>query len=196
MLKMIKMYDEIFKLMKLIDWKWEEIIARKESEIVLGSFVIRKEKSKWDEHHEYWQVSIEKPIGYSDRYLNIINFYSRGDHSEIPHNLSKFDAIVISKFEDTIDIAGDEYLGQDEFEECTIPYDRTCSPVERKFSIDLAYEKAPVREILHRMVDFQHMDLKHIDLFSYEFELFVVLAGGFVYNELTSRPFFKVGVPK
>lgn len=196
MSRMVKLYDEIFKLMELFDSRWDDIMARKEDELEVGSYVIRKEKQAWDDHHEYWRVSIDKPELYSNRYTNVLCFYHRGKRTGIPANLSKFDALVISKYTDTIVFCKENRFGQEDEHECTIPYDYTASVEERKFSIDLQYESAGEREIMHRMVDFQAMPLQHVDLFSYAFELFVAITDGFVYNELISRPFFKSGVKK
>lgn len=196
MSKMVKLYNEIFKLMELIDCKWEEILSRKDDEIQCGSYVIRKHKEAWDDHHEYWRVSIDKPEIYSNKYTNILCFYHRGQRTGIPANLSKYDALVISKYTDTIVFSKENSSGIDEDRECTIPYDYTATPEERKFSIDLQYESEGERELMYRMVDFQAMPLLHVDLFSYAFDLFVVLSDGFVYNDLISRPFFKTGVKK
>jgi len=199
MSKMVKLYNEIFKLMILIDSKWDEILARKEDVIEVGSYVISKEKAKWDDHHEYWRVSIDKPNIYSNKYTNIVCFYERGQRSAIggiPYNVSKFDALVVSKYTDSVMFYKEDRWGKDEEYTCTIPYDRSASAEERKFSVDLAFESPGERELLNRMIDFQNMDLKHIDLFSYAFDLFVVLTDGYVYNDLISRPFFKIGAPK
>ena len=197
MSKMVKLYNEIFKLMELFDSRWEDIISRKEDELEVGSYVIRKEKKAWDNDHEYWRVSIDKPELYSNKFTNVLCFYHRGQRTGIQANLSKYGALVISKYTDTIVFCKENGFGHDEREyECSIPYDYTASVEERKFSIDLQYESAGEREIMHRMVDFQAMPLQHVDLFSYTFDLFVVLSEGLVYNDLISRPFFKSGVKK
>lgn len=199
MSKMVKLYNEIFKLMILIDSKWDAILARKEDVIEVGSYLISKEKAKWDDNHEYWRVSIDKPITYSNKLLNVVCFYERGQRGAIdgiPHNISKYDALVMSKYTDTVMFSKENRWGKDEEYSRTIPYDRTCSAEERKFSVDLTFESGGEREFLNRMIDFQNMDLKHIDLFSYAFDLFVVLTDGYVYNDLISRPFFKIGAPK
>ena len=198
MSKMVKLYDEIFKLIPLIDAKWDEIMNRKDNQIEVGSYVIRKEKAKWDDNHEYWMVSIDKPVAYSNRFNNVICFYERGCSSidEFPCNISTYDSLVLSKYNDTIMFSKEDRFGSEEEYTCTIPYDRTASVEERKFSVDVSFEREGEREIMKRMIDFQNMDLKHIDLISYSFDLFVVLSDGFVYNELSSRPFFKTGESK
>lgn len=194
MSRMVKLYNEIFRLMELIDPKWEEILSRKDEELPLGSYVIRKQKEAWDDHHEYWRVSIDKPELYSHRYTSVVSFYHRGVKTGIDANLSKYNGIVMSKYTDSVIFQKDG--DSDEEYECKIPYDYTASVEERKFSIDLQYESAGEREFLYRMVDFQSMDLLHVDLFSYNFDLFVALADGFVYDDLINRPFFKAGVKK
>ena len=199
MSKMVKLYNEIFKLVTIIDSKWDEIIARKEDSIEVGSYVIHKEKSKWDDNHEYWRISIDKPVVYSNRYNNVICFYERGQCGSLDgflYSISTYDSLVLSKYTDTIVFRKEDRSGGEDEYKLTIPYDRNASVDERKFSVDLSFENEGEREIMKRMIDFQNMDLKHIDLISYAFDLFVVLSDGFVYNELISRPFFKTGEPK
>lgn len=194
MSKMVKFYDEIFKLIPLIDAKWDEILARKEDVIKVGLYLISKEKAKWDDHHEYWKVSIDIPMSYSNKNLNVVCFYERGRRSSIdaiPYNISTHDSMVMSKYTDTVIFRKENSTGNEEEHTRTIPYDKTCSVEERKFSVDLSIKSAGEREFLNRMIDFQNMELKHIDLFTYAFNMFDAICEGNMYNDLISRPFFK-----
>lgn len=194
MSKMVKLYDELIKISKLIDSKWDAIMERTDTEFPCGKYVIVKEFGAWDEHHEYWRVAVEYSQTYSLQRPVVLAVFKRGDgpvESDL-FSLSSYENLLITSLSDDVLIVSTDDDGDKTEERIRIPYDRSCSTEERLFAIDVSYDSPGIRELLYRLVEFQNMKLDNVDVLAYSFNYFSEVYSGEVYDTLASRPFFKV----
>lgn len=184
------MYDEIFKLASIIDKKWEDIISRNDDGVNCGKYIIRKQFSAHDDGYRYyWRITIEEKISYMGSNDIVLSFFKRGGTDF--KGLCSYDNIILTTLSDDVMIIKENKFNELTDMICTIPYDKTSSIEERKFSVELLYDNENIREVLLRTIELQHMGLKNIDVVFYKFDKFVDLTDGIVYNTISQRPFFK-----
>lgn len=168
----IKVHDEIFRLMQLIDCKWDKIISRKDACIDCGMYYIRSNNRN--------TVTINNTnVSNSE----IISFRKM---DEVITSSLRYNKIELSSMSDEILI-----FDFKTWSSYKIPYDSTASIEERKFSIDLEISSNAVGNLLYRIVDFQALKLKNINLFVYESDNDKEVLSGEIYDTISSRPFFR-----
>lgn len=194
-----KVFDELFKILKIIDNRWGSIIARKDESIPCGNYCIKKKFDSFDDLDEYWEVSIEVVAPFTTLTENLINFYSKstenGSYKSLKNIYNPYgEALVFTSFSDDLTSYvhfNDKYGSASYEENYRIPYDRSSGVEEREFAIDLEIEDENIRDLMKRIVQFQHADLKNVNIIVLNYGNLVALEDSSVYNELINRPFFK-----
>lgn len=194
-----KVFDEIFKILKIIDNRWDSIIDRKDESIPCGNYCIKKKFDSFDDLDEYWEVTVEEVTPFTTLTGWVLSFYSKSTENGSYKNLKNVyngdnDSIVITSFSDDLTVNHNfrnTYGSFNHTDTYTIPYDRTAGVEEREFAIDLEFDDENVREVLKRIVQFQHTELNHANIMVLNCQNLVALEDGSMYNELINRPFFK-----
>lgn len=184
-----KIYNEIFKILPIIDLAFDDLINRKDNGITIGKFVVEKDEA-------FESISISLPYHSYAKNKSILQFSSSTDINR--RNISNFETLQLST---TSDICMIEYTkGDDHYmnfdygphpANCSIPYDRSASIEERKMSIDISVDHPLIRDFMYKVVDIQSMDLKSVTVVEYNFNNIVELMSGAVYNSLIKHVYFK-----
>lgn len=191
---MDRIYREIIKFSSMLDIEWERLIHRKDL-IDLGGYAIRPKCEVLDSGEKIWSLILERKNVAS---LNngFIEFYaSRGlvqEHSHTNYYMHTDSIILTSLTDKCMSLSTDSYLDRehDILEGC-IPYDSTCTPDERKMSVDFTIDNKKLRQMMYNVIDFQALKLKNIDFVVYNFHRGVDMDGDALYNYFTSRPLFR-----
>lgn len=183
---------ELLKIAPIIDATYVDILDRKDGGIETENFKVVCVNRKGYYGYPYDRVTVEAKNKYSITSGNrFLNFYSSG--SENPYtNILMHDSVLIGSTDNECEIQIDECRFDDEF--CivdTIPYDKTCSVLERKLSVDLAVDNIEMQKFMNYVIDFQEINLTHINLVEFVSCERIAFGAGTVYNEIISRPFFK-----
>lgn len=180
---------QIFKLARLIDHRFDDIIHRKEHEIGCGRFTVHKKLHSYNDRHQYWEIAISIQCNYTKDQQPFLHFFDgTGDVENITNFYSPGSQVVFNTYRDDCVVFLNESGTNPIY---TIPYDQTGSVDERQMSVDLTIDGDIEREFMYNVIQFQALRLKNIKIAIYKEQKKYVLQTGEIYKDISTRPFFK-----